>query len=129
MKKWTIIVLLSILALMIAVIINIILGCDNLLGPDELEPNADGVYTFHPEDMPQVVFIYNSQTWLMTAENRASPSVKIRIRSHYENSTGRGFTLKSFCSYSYTEYYKIGKCIEITIWRDGITTTFTVKLG
>ncbi len=117
-----------IFVLMFAVI-YINAGCGKLLGPDELESNADGVYTFHPEDMPQVVFTYNSRTWLMTVENRASLSVGITIRRHEENSAGVSFTLKGFRSHPYTEYYEIGKRIYIRIKRDGITTTFTVKLG
>jgi len=65
MKKLMIFMLMS-------AVICINAGCDKLLGPDELEPNADGIYVFHPEDMPQIQFKYDMSRWEMTVNNRAS---------------------------------------------------------
>jgi len=122
MKKLMIFVLMS-------AVICINAGCDKLLGPDELEPNADGVYVFHPEDMPQIQFTYDMSRWEMTVVNRASLTVKITIRRHEDESRGVSFQLRGFQSYSYVEMYEKGKRIRITINRDGITTNFTARLG
>lgn len=104
-------------------------GCENPFAPDELKPDANGVYTFTPDDMPQVVFAYNKNTWLMSVKNKASLPVNILIRRHDDNSTGVRFTLNEFQSHSYTEYYEIGKNIRITITRDGIPTNFVATLN
>ncbi len=118
---------LVIAVLMILVIFA--LGCKNPFSSEELHPNADGIYVFHPEDMPQIQFKYDMSRWEMTVVNRASLTVKITIRRHEDESRGVSFQLRGFQSYSYIEMYEKGKRIRITINRDGITTNFTARLG
>lgn len=113
---------------LVSAIICINAGCDNLLGPDELEPSADGIYVFHPEDMPQIQFKYDMPRWEMTVNNRSSLTARITIRRHEEGSAGTSFRLRGFRSYTYVEMYEKGKRLRITISRDGITTNFSAKL-
>jgi len=114
--------------MLMSAVICINAGCDKLLGPDELEPNADGIYVFHPEDMPQIQFKYDMSRWEMTVNNRASLTAHITIRRHEESSAGISFRLRGFKSHTYYEMYERGKRLRITVRRDGITTEFAARL-
>lgn len=105
------------------------LGCKNPFAPEELEPDADGIYIFHPEDMPQIQFKYDMTRWEMTVNNRASLPARITIRRHEEGSAGISFRLRGFRSYTYVEMYERGKRLRITVTRDGITTEFVARIG
>lgn len=110
-------------------LIGITTSCRNPFGPDELKPGPDGIYVFHPDDMPQVQFKYDMTRWEMTINNRASLGIHVTIKRHVESSAGVSYHLGGFASTSYVEYYEKGKAIHIIISRDGKTTTFSAILG
>ncbi|MFA6098986.1 MAG: hypothetical protein WCV50_05610 [Patescibacteria group bacterium] len=92
-----------------------------------LEPSDDGRFHFHGEDLPQIEFLYDPGSWLMTVSNKTDISAKIKIQSNLE-SNGISFTLGGFKEHSYHEYYESNSTIHIAITRLGEIYKFTVKL-